>query len=86
MAEELPEFEDQEAETQVEDEFDRLRQKSARTSSVFDEMEFEDDEETFEEEGFFSQISPGQRLILAVLFLVDIVAIGIGVLLIMGVI
>jgi hypothetical protein len=67
-----------------EDEFDRLRQKTARTSAVFDEMELEEGYEEEQPEGFFAQISAGQRIILLVLLFVDIVAVGIGVLAVLG--
>ncbi len=62
-----------------EDEFDRLRQKTARTSAVFDDMEMEEELVEYEEErGFFARISPGQRLILLLLLLLDIVVIAVG--------
>lgn len=83
MAEENFEFEDESFD--FEDEFDRLRQKTARTSSVYDEMELEELEEE-QSEGFFSQISPQQRFVLALLLLLDILAIALGVLVITGVV
>lgn len=61
-----------------EDEFDRLRQKTARTSAVFDDMEMEEELEYEDERSFFSRISPGQRLILLLILLVDIVVIAVG--------
>lgn len=61
-----------------EDEFDRLRQKTARTSAVYDDMELEDEFEVEEDESFFGRISAGQRLILLLLLLVDIVVIAVG--------
>ena len=48
-------------------------------------MEFEELEEA-SGEGFFAQISPQQRLILALLLLLDIVVIAIGALAVAGVI
>lgn len=99
--EDFDEFEDLEAESQAtdqaadqeddlglefEDEFDRLRQKTARTSAVYDEMDLEDELEAEESGGFFSQISPGQRLILLVLLLLDIVVIAVGFMAVFGVI
>ncbi|MFW5942469.1 MAG: hypothetical protein ACOC9V_05715 [Chloroflexota bacterium] len=78
---ELEEFEDLEAEESAgfdfEDEFDRLREKTTRTSAVYDDMEL-DEEYDEEPQGFFSQITPGQRLILLFLLLLDIVVIAIG--------
>ncbi|HSM56020.1 MAG TPA: hypothetical protein VK879_07695 [Candidatus Sulfomarinibacteraceae bacterium] len=80
--EEFEEFQDLEEEEPAgfdfEDEFDRLREKTARTSAVYDDMELDDEFEDEEPQGFFSQITPGQRLILLVLLLLDIVVIAIG--------
>lgn len=61
-----------------EDEFDRLRQKTARTSAVYDDMELDDEFEVEEEQSFFGRISAGQRLILLFLLLLDIVVIAFG--------
>lgn len=80
------EFEFEEEPFDFEDEFDRLRQKTVRTSAVYDEMEFEELEEEEAEGGFFSQISPQQRVILALLALVDVIAIVVGVLVVLGII
>lgn len=62
-----------------EDEFDRLRQKTARTSAVFDDMEMEEELEYEDERGFLARISPGQRLVLLLILLLDIVVIAVGV-------
>lgn len=75
--EELAE-ETEDAAFDFEDEFDRLRQKTARTSAVYDEMELEDEFEVEEDESFFGRISAGQRLILLFLLLLDIVVIAFG--------
>ncbi len=75
--EEVPEETDDTA-FDFEDEFDRLRQKTARTSAVYDDMELEDEFEVEEDESFFGRISAGQRLILLLLLLVDIVVIAFG--------
>ena len=70
-----------------EDEFDRLRQKTTRTSAIYDEMEFEEfDEEVAAERGFFGQFSPQQRFFLALLLLLDIIAITVGALVVFNVI
>ncbi len=70
-----------------EDEFDRLREKTMRTSAVYDEMEFEElEEEVVAERGFLGQFSPQQRFILALLLLLDIVAIAVGALVVFNVI
>lgn len=61
-----------------EDEFDRLRQKTARTSAVYDDMEMDDELIVEDERSFFARISPGQRLVLLLVLLLDIVVIAIG--------
>lgn len=68
------------------DEFDRLRQKTARTSAVYDEMDLDDELIVEDERGFFDRISPAERLILLVLLLLDIVVIAIGLMALFGVI
>ena len=80
MAEENYELEDETLSEpfDFEDEFDRLRQKTARTSAVYDEMELEEELEMEENRSFFGRISAGQRLILLLLLLVDIVVIAVG--------
>lgn len=83
MAEENFEFEDEEFD--FEDEFDRLREKTARTSAVYDEMEYEELEGEETGGGFVGQFSPQQRLVLALLLLLDIVAIVVGALIIFNV-
>jgi hypothetical protein len=63
-----------------EDEFDQLRVKSARTGSTYDEMDLADEGRS---EGLsLSHLTPPQRVILAVLLLLDVVVIVVGVLLI----
>lgn len=61
-----------------EDEFDRLRQKTARTSAVYDDMEMDDELIVEDERSFFARISPGQRLVLLLVLLLDIVVIAVG--------
>ena len=69
---------------------DMFRQQSARTESSLDDMQFDDSDDEFLEDsgsrGGFSlaNFSPLQRLILIFLILLDILAIGFGVLVIMG--
>ncbi|MDT8306256.1 MAG: hypothetical protein RRC07_09990 [Anaerolineae bacterium] len=83
--EEEPEVEEEDS-FDFEDEFDRLREKTARTSAVYDEMEYEElEEEVVEQRGFLGQFSPQQRFVLALLLLLDILAIGFGVLVVIGV-
>lgn len=89
MAEEF-DFEDEAEEEDTfdfEDEFDRLREKTARTSAVYDEMEYDDyEEEVAAERGFLGQFTPQQRFVLALLLLLDILAVGLGVLVVFGVV
>lgn len=86
MAEENYDLEEENESTpfDFEDEFDRLRQKTARTSAVFDDMELEEELEYDEERSFLGRISAGQRLILLLLLLVDIVVIAVGFMAIFG--
>ena len=60
-----------------------LREKSTRTTAVYDEI---DDDLPEENGGVLSRFNPSQRLILAVLLLVDIVVIAVVILVIAGVI
>jgi hypothetical protein len=63
------------------DEFDHLRAKSARSGSTYDEMDMDDGSN----EGLsLSHLTPPQRVILAVLLLLDVAVIVVGVLLITG--
>lgn len=77
-AEEEFALEEEEVSFDFEDEFDRLREKTSRTSAVYDDMDLEDELEEEEPQGFLAQITPVQRLILLVLLLLDIVVIAIG--------
>ena len=72
-----------------EDEFDRLRRKSSRTGSMFDDMEGDDEAIAGDSSGSsfafsLSNFSTSQRLILAVLLLLDVLVIGLGILIWMG--
>lgn len=73
-----------------EDEFDQLRHHSARAGSTYDDMELEHDQEEdpFAENGrspfSLGNFTPTQRLILALLVVLDILAIGFGVLVVLG--
>lgn len=90
MAEEFDFAEDESLDNSLDfdDEFDRLRQKTARASAVYDDMEYEELEEEVGGRGggFLGQFSPQQRLILAVLLLLDILVIGLGALVIFKII
>ena len=67
------------------DDFDRLRQQSARASSAYDDLTLE--EETGSSGGFsLSAFTPGQRLVLAVLVFLNVVVGAIALLAVTGVI
>ena len=70
------------------DEFDQLRRKSARTGSMQDEMETTGTATTTRSGGSFawSSFTPGQRLLLALLVILDIVAIAFGVMVVVGIV
>ncbi|MCA9926326.1 MAG: hypothetical protein KC419_27010 [Anaerolineales bacterium] len=93
FSEEASVFEDEQPSGFDDDlDFDSLRRQSARSGSAFDDMEtggMEDDGfEGVESEGgsrfSLGNFTPGQRLILAILILLDIVAVLFGVLVITG--
>ncbi|MCZ7667654.1 MAG: hypothetical protein M5U34_10765 [Chloroflexi bacterium] len=63
-----------------EDEFEQLRRKSARTGSMYDDMDGEADIQASSSSSFsWSSFSSGQRLVLALLIVLDILAIAFGV-------
>lgn len=67
--------------TEEEDDFDRLRRKSTLASSVYDDMSYED------ESGGGSPLSgltPLQVIILALLLILDVVALGALVMIVTG--
>ncbi len=82
--------------------FDNLRRQTVRSGSAFDDMEmdadsdfdddlmFDGDDETTGGSGrsrySFRNFTPMQRLILGILFLLNIGAIGFGVLVVMGIV
>ena len=67
------------------DEFDMLRQKTVRTESTYSGMDSADDE--FGGSGFsLKNFSTPQKLILLSLLMLDIVAVGFGVMVLMGII
>ena len=65
---------------------DRLREKSARAGAMDDEMGADAAavRDNNGEGGFLSRMSPAQRLIIAIFFLVDLCVVGVGVLLLVG--
>ena len=79
---EVPDWMQATDEDQEEDEFDQLRRKSARSGSTYSDMVPEEDGETNTTSSSFSlsSFTPGQRLILAVLVLLNIVMASVGLL------
>lgn len=71
---------------EIDDEFDQLRRKSARGETFDDELAEEDAFSLDEGDAGFSMsnFSSGQRLVLAVLVLLDILMIGFGILVVTG--
>ena len=65
----------------MDEDFDSLREKSARTSSVYDDIEGGEDEER---SGGLRSLTAQQRLILALLLFIDIVALACAILVITG--
>lgn len=68
------------------DEFEQLRQKSARSGSMYDEMEADTQGQSSGSSFSWSSFSSGQRLVLALLIVLDILAIGFGVLVLTGIV
>ena len=64
----------------MDEELDSLREKSTRASSVYDDLEGEDESSG----SFLSKYSPSQRLLLALLLFLDIVACACLVLVVFG--
>jgi hypothetical protein len=68
------------------DQFEQLRQKSARSGSMYDDMEADGAGQSSNSSFSWSSFSSGQRLVLALLIVLDIVAIGFGVLVVTGIV
>jgi hypothetical protein len=64
----------------MDEELDSLREKSTRASSVYDDLEGEAESSG----GFLSKYTPAQRLLLALLLFLDIVALACLVLVAVG--
>jgi hypothetical protein len=68
------------------DEFEQLRQKTARSGSMYDEMETDGHGNAGSGSSFaWSSFGSGQRLVLAFLIVVDILAIGFGAMVVTGI-
>ena len=68
------------------DEFEQLRQKSVRSGSMYEDMDAEEAQSSGDSSFSWSNFSSGQRLVLALLVVLDILAIGFGVMVITGII
>jgi hypothetical protein len=81
--EELPET--QPLDVDDDDEFDMLRQKSVRSGSTFDDMDTSVDDEFSGSASFsLNNFDTSQKLILLALLMLDIVAVGFGILVLLG--
>jgi hypothetical protein len=69
-----------------EDEFAELRQKSARSGSMYEDMDAEEAQSSDGSSFSWSNFSSGQRVVLALLIVLDILAIGFGVMVVTGII
>ena len=78
---------DESIELEDDDGFEQLRQKSARSGSMYDDMETDSDGQSRGSSSFsWSSFSSGQRLVLALLVVLDILAIGFGVMVVAGIV
>ncbi len=69
------------------DQFEQLRRQSARSGSMYDDMESDGDGESSGGSAFsWGSFSSGQRLVLAFLIVLDILAIGFGVMVLVGIV
>lgn len=67
------------------DEFERLRRRTVRAGAAFDEMSLDESAASSSTGGgLMASFTPAQRLILAVLVLLNIIVIGLGVLAMTG--
>ncbi|MFO7680742.1 MAG: hypothetical protein R6X34_11880 [Chloroflexota bacterium] len=75
------------ASDEMDDGFEQLRQKSTRTGSMYDDMESSEEVRTSSSSSFsWSSFSSGQRLVLALLIVLDILAVAFGVMVIANII
>ena len=66
----------------ADDEFDRLRERTALASEMYEEMEEMPAKSS--SDGFFSRLTPGQRFIISILILLNVIVIIIAFLVITG--
>ena len=69
---------------ELDDVFEQLRQRSARSSTANEEMEPADNTPTESGGNFLSRLSPQQRLILVVLLFVDVIVVCVGLFMLMN--
>jgi hypothetical protein len=86
---EIPDWEQQLGEveeTEDEDDIDRLRRRTVRTGAAYDDMSADETAVVMSTQsgGLISSFTPAQRLILAILLLLNIIVIGLGVLAVTG--
>jgi hypothetical protein len=74
------------ASEEMDDGFEQLRQKSTRTGSMYDDMESSEEVRTSSSSFSWSSFSSGQRLVLALLIVLDILAVAFGVMVIANII
>ncbi len=68
------------------DEFEELRQRSARAGTAYEEVDFADDASSQGSAFSLNQFTPGQRMILAILVLLNVIVGGIAILALTGII
>lgn len=68
------------------DEFDQLRQTSARSETMYNDLDDEFDEGSGGSGFSLGQFSPGQKLILAILVVLNVLMIGFGLMVVLGVV
>jgi hypothetical protein len=71
----------------MEDEFESLRKKSTRSSTIYEEMEADDGRSgggSLKE--FINKLTPGQRLLLSLLIFLNTLALGFGCMVLTGII
>jgi hypothetical protein len=67
------------------DEFDQLRRSSARSETMFNDLATEETSTKSSGSSFsLSNFSPGQRLVLAILVVLDILVVGVALLVVLG--
>jgi len=68
------------------DEFEELRQRSVRASTAYEDMSLEEEGSSKGGALSLNQFTPGQRLVLAILVLLNVIVGGVALLALMGVI